>query len=163
MRKLLLILLAVIFVFAGCGKEKESTVQIPENGQIQQSMTRPEERLTEHCTEITGDISQPGTMAIMCSEGYWRTWRVETVDQNGEVKEYRYETESMLPQDAELTAVPITVMFNGNMLKVEGEAVSMESPMQLMLNIEDGKEVTFSVVHDNGEETFTVRSANKEE
>ena len=110
---------------------------------------------------MTGDISQPGTMAIMCSEGYWRTWRVETADQNGEVKEYRYEIESMLPQDAEPSAVPVTITFNGNMLKVESEAIAMESPMQLMLNIDDGKELTFSVVHDSKEENFTVRPTDE--
>ena len=97
----------------------------------------------------------------MCSEGYWRTWRVETADQNGEVKEYRYEIESMLPQDAEPSAVPVTITFNGNMLKVESEAIAMESPMQLMLNIDDGKELTFSVVHGSEEENFTVRPTDE--
>lgn len=43
--------------------------------------------------------------------------------------------------------MPVTITFNGNMLKVESEAIAMESPMQLMLNIDDGKELTFSVVH----------------
>ena len=89
------------------------------------------------------------------------SWRVETGDQNGEVKEYRYEIESMLPQDAEPSAVPVTITFNGNMLKVESEAIAMESPVQLMLNIDDGKELTFSVVHDSEEENFTVRPTDE--
>ncbi len=101
MRKLLPIILAVMLALVGCGRGEESIVQIPEVEQTPQSTAQPEEQLIERRIEITGDISQPGTMAIMCSEGYWRTWRVETADQNGEVKEYRYEIESMLPQDAE--------------------------------------------------------------
>lgn len=163
MRKLLPIILAFMLMLTGCGRGEEGIVQILEDKQTLQSAAQPEEQLIERRIEMTGDISQPGTMAIMCSEGYWRTWRVETADQNGEVKEYRYEIESMLPQDAEPFAVSVTVMFNGNMLKVDGETISMESPMQLMLNIEDGKEITFSVVYDNGEETFTVRPANSKE
>lgn len=145
MKKLLPIILAVMLALVGCGRGEESIVQIPEDEQTLQSAAQPEEQLIERRIEMTGDISQPGTMAIMCSEGYWRTWRVETADQNGKVKEYRYEIESMLPQDAEPSAVPVTITFNGNMLKVESEAIAIESPMQLMLNIDDGKELTFSV------------------
>ena len=165
MRKLLPIILAVMLMLTGCGRGNTAADEpaVDEIEQTPQSTVQPEEQLIERRIEITGDISQPGTMAIMCSEGYWRTWRVETADQNGEVKEYRYEIESMLPQDAEPSAVPVTITFNGNMLKVEGEAIAMESPMQLMLNIEDGKELTFSVVHDSEEETFTVRPADEKE
>lgn len=165
MRKLLPIILAVMLILTGCGRGDTAADEpaVDEIEQTPQSTVQPEEQLIERRIEITGDISQPGTMAIMCSEGYWRTWRVETADQNGEVKEYRYEIESMLPQDAEPSAVPVTITFNGNMLKVEGEAIAMESPMQLMLNIEDGKELTFSVVHDSEEETFTVRPADEKE
>ena len=165
MRKLLPIILAVMLILTGCGRGNTAADEpaVDEIEQTPQSTVQPEEQLIERRIEITGDISQPGTMAIMCSEGYWRTWRVETADQNGEVKEYRYEIESMLPQDAEPSAVPVTITFNGNMLKVESEAIAMESPMQLMLNIEDGKELTFSVVHDSEEETFTVRPADEKE
>lgn len=165
MRKLLPIILAVMLMLTGCGRGNTAADEpaVDEIEQTPQSTVQPEEQLIERRIEITGDISQPGTMAIMCSEGYWRTWRVETADQNGEVKEYRYEIESMLPQDAEPSAVPVTITFNGNMLKVEGETIAMESPMQLMLNIEDGKELTFSVVHDSEEETFTVRPADEKE
>ena len=67
----------------------------------------------------------------------------------------------MLPQDAEPSAVPVTITFNGNMLKVESEAIAIESPMQLMLNIDDGKELTFSVVHGSEEETFPVRPTDE--
>ena len=118
MRKLLPIILAFMLMLTGCGMGEEGIVQILEDEQTLQSAAQPEEQLIERRIEMTGDISQPGTMAIMCSEGYWRTWRVETADQNGEVKEYRYEIESMLPQDAEPSAVPVTITFNGNMLKV---------------------------------------------
>lgn len=165
MRKLLPIILAVMLMLTGCGRGNTAADEpaVDEIEQTPQSTVQPEEQLIERRIEITGDISQPGTMAIMCSEGYWRTWRVETADQNGEVKEYRYEIESMLPQDAEPSAVPVTITFNGNMLKVEGETIAMESPIQLMLNIEDGKELTFSVVHDSEEETFTVRPADEKE
>ena len=165
MRKLLPIILAVILMLTGCGMGNTAADEpaVDEIEQTPQSTVQPEEQLIERRIEMTGDISQPGTMAIMCSEGYWRTWRVETADQNGEVKEYRYEIESMLPQDAEPSAVPVTITFNGDMLKVDGEAIAMESPMQLMLNIEDGKELTFSVVHDSEEETFTVRPADEKE
>ena len=161
MRKLLPIILAFMLMLTGCGMGEEGIVQILEDEQTLQSAAQPEEQLIERRIEMTGDISQPGTMAIMCSEGYWRTWRVETADQNGEVKEYRYEIESMLPQDAEPSAVPVTITFNGNMLKVESEAIAMESPVQLMLNIDDGKELTFSVVHDSEEENFTVRPTDE--
>ena len=153
MRKLLPIILAFMLMLTGCGMGEEGIVQILEDEQTLQSAAQPEEQLIERRIEMTGDISQPGTMAIMCSEGYWRTWR--------EVKEYRYEIESMLPQDAEPSAVPVTITFNGNMLKVESEAIAMESPMQLMLNIDDGKELTFSVVHDSEEENFTVRPTDE--
>lgn len=165
MRKLLPIILAFMLMLTGCGRGDTAADEpaVDEIEQTPQSTVQPEEQLIERRIEITGDISQPGTMAIMCSEGYWRTWRVETADQNGEVKEYRYEIESMLPQDAEPSAVPVTITFNGDMLKVEGEAIAMESPMQLMLNIENGKELTFSVVHDSEEETFTVRPADEKE
>lgn len=165
MRKLLPIILAVMLMLTGCGMGNTAADEpaVDEIEQTPQSTVQPEEQLIERRIEMTGDISQPGTMAIMCSEGYWRTWRVETADQNGEVKEYRYEIESMLPQDAEPSAVPVTITFNGNMLKVEGEAIAMESPMQLLLNIEDGKELTFSVVHDSEEETFTVRPTDEKE
>lgn len=165
MRKLLPIILAIMLILTGCGRGDTAADEpaVDEIEQTPQSTVQPEEQLIERRIEITGDISQPGTMAIMCSEGYWRTWRVETADQNGEVKEYRYEIESMLPQDAEPSAVPVTITFNGDMLKVEGEAIAMESPMQLMLNIENGKELTFSVVHDSEEETFTVRPADEKE
>ncbi len=165
MRKLLPIILAFMLMLTGCGRGDTAADKpaVDEVEQTPQSTVQPEEQLIERRIEITGDISQPGTMAIMCSEGYWRTWRVETADQNGEVKEYRYEIESMLPQDAELSAVPVTITFNGDMLKVEGETIAMESPMQLMLNIENGKELTFSVVHDSEEETFTVRPADEKE
>lgn len=165
MRKLLPIILAFMLILTGCGRGDTAADEpaVDEIEQTPQSTVQPEEQLIERRIEITGDISQPGTMAIMCSEGYWRTWRVETADQNGEVKEYRYEIESMLPQDAEPSAVPVTITFNGDMLKVEGEAIAMESPMQLMLNIENGKELTFSVVHDSEEETFTVRPADEKE
>lgn len=165
MRKLLPIILAFMLMLTGCGRGDTAADEpaVDEIEQTPQSTVQPEEQLIERRIEITGDISQPGTMAIMCSEGYWRTWRVETADQNGEVKEYRYEIESMLPQDAEPSAVPVTITFNGDMLKVDGEAIAMESPMQLMLNIEDGKELTFSVVHDSEEETFTVRPADEKE
>lgn len=163
MRKLLPIILAFMLMLTGCGRGDTAADEpaVDEIEQTPQSTVQPEEQLIERRIEITGDISQPGTMAIMCSEGYWRTWRVETADQNGEVKEYRYEIESMLPQDAEPSAVPVTITFNGDMLKVEGEAIAMESPMQLMLNIENGKELTFSVVHDSEEENFTVRPADE--
>lgn len=165
MRKLLPIILAVMLMLTGCGRGNTAADEpaVDKIEQTPQSTVQPEEQLIERRIEITGDISQPGTMAIMCSEGYWRTWRVETADQNGEVKEYRYEIESMLPQDAEPSAVPVTITFNGDMLKVDGEAIAMESPMQLMLNIEDGKELTFSVVHDSEEENFTVRPADEKE
>ena len=163
MRKLLPIILAFMLMLTGCGRGDTAADEpaVDEIEQTPQSTVQPEEQLIERRIEITGDISQPGTMAIMCSEGYWRTWRVETADQNGKVKEYRYEIESMLPQDAEPSAVPVTITFNGNMLKVESEAIAMESPMQLMLNIDDGKELTFSVVHDSEEENFTVRPADE--
>lgn len=165
MRKLLPIILAVMLMLTGCGRGNTAADEpaVDEIEQTPQSTVQPEEQLIERRIEITGDISQPGTMAIMCSEGYWRTWRVETADQNGEVKEYRYEIESMLPQDAEPSAVPVTITFNGNMLKVESEAIAMESPMQLMLNIDDGKELTFSVVHGSEEENFTVRPTDEKE
>ena len=165
MKKLLPIILAVMLILTGCGRGNTAADEpaVDEVEQTPQSTAQPEEQLIERRIEITGDISQPGTMAIMCSEGYWRTWRVETADQNGEVKEYRYEIESMLPQDAEPSAVPVTITFNGDMLKVEGETIAMESPIQLMLNIENGKELTFSVVHDSEEETFTVRPADEKE
>ena len=164
MRKLLPIILAVMLMLTGCGRGNTDVSDEPAVDEIEQtpqSTVQPEEQLIERRIEITGDISQPGTMAIMCSEGYWRTWRVETADQNGEVKEYRYEIESMLPQDAEPSAVPVTITFNGDMLKVEGETIAMESPVQLMLNIENGKELTFSVVHDSEEENFTVSPADE--
>ena len=163
MKKLLPIILAVMLALVGCvrGDTVADEPAVDEVEQTPQSTAQPEEQLIERRIEITGDISQPGTMAIMCSEGYWRTWRVETAGQNGEVKEYRYEIESMLPQDAEPSAVPVTITFNGNMLKVEGETIAMESPMQLMLNIENGKELTFSVVHDSEEENFSVRPADE--
>ena len=165
MRKLLPIILAFMLILTGCGRGDTAADEpaVDEIEQTPQSTVQPEEQLIERRIEITGDISQPGTMAIMCSEGYWRTWRVDTADQNGDMIEYRYEIESMLPQDAEPSAVPVTITFNGDMLKVEGEAIAMESPMQLMLNIENGKELTFSVVHDSEEETFTVRPADEKE
>ena len=165
MKKLLPITLAIMLILTGCGRGNTAADEpaVDEIEQTPQSTVQPEEQLIERRIEITGDISQPGTMAIMCSEGYWRTWRVETADQNGEVKEYRYEIESMLPQDAEPSAVLVTITFNGDMLKVEGETIAMESPMQLMLNIENGKELTFSVVHDSEEETFTMRPADEKE
>ena len=85
MRKLLPIILAFMLMLTGCGRGEEGIVQILEDEQTLQSAAQPEEQLIERRIEMTGDISQPGTMAIMCSEGYWRTWRVETADQNGEV------------------------------------------------------------------------------
>lgn len=144
----LLLCLLLAFALVGCGDTS--------GDDIAQETPAPEVSPTPERVEIDEELAVPGAIYLTYYDYYFTVEVAAVYDEQSGESAQAYYAHVMLPNDVDLSALPVLISFNGTRLLLNGEAVALEPPVMLQLDFSGGAQHEITVECDNGQRVYTV-------